>query len=226
MAIPDYQSIMLPLLGLLSEHEPLHSAEAIARLAEHFKLTDDERTEMLPSGASTTFGSRVGWAKTYMKQAGLIDQPNRGVMRLTSRGADVLAEKPNKIDNDLLATFPEFEAFRQRSRVDKTEGKPPQPMAAQVAPASPQERVDEAMKELSASLSDEIITTVKSSSPSFFEELVVKLLLRMGYGGSREEAGRAVGRTGDGGIDGIINEDRLGLDAVYIQAKRWEGTVG
>ena len=230
MAIPDYESMMLPLLALAAQTQELGTAEAVRQLGRQLSLSDDELSVMLPSGVSTTFGSRVGWAKTYLKQAGLLSQPRRGIVSITARGREVLSRKPARIDNQLLLSFPEFVAFRSRSRNARNETSSPVPAESRqelvIDRASPQERVDEAVKEINESLADEVLGAIKTCSPVFFEELVVKLLLRMGYGGSRQEAGRAVGRSGDGGIDGIINEDRLGLDAVYIQAKRWEGAVG
>ncbi|MES3012555.1 MAG: restriction endonuclease [Pseudomonadota bacterium] len=229
MTIPDYESLMLPLLELVRDGSDVHMKEAIERLGRQLGLSAEELRTMLPSGVSTTFGSRLSWAKTYLKQAGLLEQPRRGVVRLTSRGAAVLGQSPSRVDNQLLQRFPEFLEFRSRTKSVKQE--PLEPMSAEAdrvaaSPKPPHEQVDDAMKEINATLASDLVATIKDCTPVFFEELVVKLLLRMGYGGSRQEAGRAVGRSGDGGIDGIINEDRLGLDAIYIQAKRWEGTVG
>jgi restriction system protein len=232
MAIPDYESLMLPLLRLAAKTKELTTAEAVRQLGQQLALSEDELATMLPSGVSTTFGSRVGWAKTYLKQAGLVDQPRRGVISLTDRGQQVLAASPERVDNELLLAFPEFVAFRGRSRATRTENRdvqigavlPAASMAVEAAP--PQERIDDAAKELQASLADDLLAAIQACSPLFFEELVVKLLLKMGYGGSRQEAGQAVGRSGDGGIDGVINEDRLGLDSIYVQAKRWQGPVG
>ncbi|HEX7373717.1 MAG TPA: restriction endonuclease [Steroidobacteraceae bacterium] len=230
MAIPDYESLMLPLLALVSTQAEVATADAVRQLGRQLQLSEEQLSTMLPSGVSTTFGSRVGWAKTYLKQAGLLSQPRRGVMQVTARGREVLSRKPARIDNELLSTFPEFVAFRNRSRNGRLEspgaagrdvrGLPVTPLAP------PQERLDEAARELNETVADDLLSAVKTCSPGFFEELVVKLLLRMGYGGSRQEAGKAVGRSGDGGIDGVINEDRLGLDSIYVQAKRWQGAVG
>lgn len=224
MAIPDYESLMLPLMKQVAEAGELRTADAVRELGVLFGLTEEELTTMLPSGVSTTFGSRVGWAKTYLKQAGLLEQPRRGVIRLTRRGREVLDEDPQRVDNQTLSAFPEFIEFKSRSRSAKPLISSPREELSDHRP--PDERIEDAMKEMNATLSSELVSTIKACSPAFFEELVVKLLLKMGYGGSRQEAGQAVGRSGDGGIDGIINEDRLGLDAVYIQAKRWEGVVG
>lgn len=230
MAIPDYESLMLPLLRLVSQVTELKTAEAMERLGVEHNLSAAELGAMLPSGVSTTFGSRVGWAKTYLKQAGLVSQPRRGIVQITERGRSVLLSKPERIDNALLLQFPEFVEFRSRSRSGRANDSPSTPISLLPSAATnistPQERIDEAAKELQSTLADELITLVKTCTPAFFEELVVQLLLKMGYGGSRREAGKAVGRSGDGGIDGVINEDRLGLDSIYVQAKRWQGPVG
>lgn len=232
MAIPDYESLMLPLLRLTARSGELKTADAVAMLAQELGLTDAERSVMLPSGVATTFGSRVGWAKTYLKQAGAIAQPRRGVVQITERGRALLASRPARIDNSLLMQFPEFVAFRSRSRATR-DGETVGTLKAngvsreaEIPASPPQERLDEAARELQATLADELLLAIKACTPAFFEELVIQLLLRMGYGGSRQEAGQAVGRSGDGGIDGVISEDRLGLDSIYVQAKRWHGVVG
>jgi restriction system protein len=232
MAIPDYESLMLPLLRLASRAAELKTADAVRALGEELGLSEAERATMLPSGLATTFGSRVGWAKTYLKQAGAVAQPRRGVMQITERGRALLAAHPARIGNAVLMQFPEFVAFRNRSRAQKeVEAMPSPPTDAESRddrdPAMPpQERLDDAARELQATLADELLLAIKACTPAFFEELVIQLLLRMGYGGSRQEAGQAVGRSGDGGIDGVISEDRLGLDSIYVQAKRWQGMVG
>lgn len=230
MAIPDYESLMLPLLRLVSQVPELKTAEAVERLGVEHNLSAAELGAMLPSGVSTTFGSRVGWAKTYLKQAGLLSQPRRGIVQITERGRSVLLAKPVRIDNALLLQFPEFVEFRSRSRPGRAGDSNSAPISllplATTNTNTPQERIEEAAKELQSTLADELLALVKTCTPAFFEELVVQLLLKMGYGGSRREAGKAVGRSGDGGIDGVINEDRLGLDSIYVQAKRWQGLVG
>lgn len=225
MAIPDYETLMLPLLSKLAGGETFVLKEVMAELANVFELTPDERAQLLPSGGTLTFASRVGWAKTYLKKAGLVQQPKRGLVQITDQGRSVLARKPTRIDAKFLEQFPAFLEFRNGSQ-----GRPDLAGAEEVLPLSsdltPDEVIDAAYQRSMLALADEVLERVKGCSSIYFERLVVQLLIKMGYGGSREEAGRAVGRSGDGGIDGIINEDRLGLDAIYLQAKRWEGVVG
>ncbi len=225
MAIPDYETLMLPLLSKLAGGETFVLKEVMAELANVFELTPDERAQLLPSGGTLTFASRVGWAKTYLKKAGLVQQPKRGLVQITDQGRSVLARKPTRIDAKFLEQFPAFLEFRNGSQ-----GRSDLAGAEEVLPLSsdltPDEVIDAAYQRSMLALADEVLERVKGCSSIYFERLVVQLLIKMGYGGSREEAGRAVGRSGDGGIDGIINEDRLGLDAIYLQAKRWEGVVG
>lgn len=221
MSIPDYQSIMLPLLEFAGDEREHTVREAIEFLADRFGLNDQERKMLLPSGQQAIFDNRVGWARTYMKKAGLLESPRRGYFRITSRGLKVLRAKPAKIDVSFLEQFPEFVEFRSRRR--ETEATTDLLEQAQETPA---ELLERAYQDLRRELARELLDYVKKCSPQFFEQLVVDLLVKMGYGGSREDAARAIGRTGDEGIDGIINEDRLGLDTLYIQAKRWDGVVG
>ncbi|MEY4748998.1 MAG: hypothetical protein RIQ60_1212 [Pseudomonadota bacterium] len=231
MAIPDYESLMFPVLRQLADGRERRVSELVSELAQVLHISEVDLGVMLPSGGATTFGSRVAWAKTYLKQAGLVEQPRRGIVRIAARARQVLDSGVEQIDNQFLERYPEFLAFRKRSRVMSTEPSPgglagQQALSVSAPVQAPHERLDEAAKELAATLADEILASIKTCSPAFFEDLVVQLLLRMGYGGSRREAGRAVGRTGDGGIDGVIAEDRLGLDSIYVQAKRWQGAVG
>lgn len=221
MAIPDFQSLMLPLMQLIADGQPHEMRLATETLGQQFQLTPAEWQEMLPSGRAPLFYNRLAWAKTHLKKAGLIEQPRRGVIAISARGKQVLASKPSRIDIRLLQTFPEY-------RQPLSGSLPESPSIAQTPASelSPEETLESAFLVLRRELAGDVLLNVKQCSPQFFEELVVKLLLRMGYGGSREEAGQTVGRSGDGGIDGIINEDRLGLDAIYLQAKRWEGVVG
>jgi restriction system protein len=222
MAIPAYQTLMLPLLRLASDRKE-HQLRAVTEtLADEFSLTDEERNELLPSGNQAVFANRVGWARTYLKQAGLVDSPRRGIFRITQRGLDLLQERPIRVDVRLLERFPEFLEFRNRRRERESTSTP----ALTEAGETPEDSLAAAYQTLRADLEAELLQQVKESSPAFFERLVVELLVKMGYGGSRQDAGRAIGRTGDGGIDGIINEDRLGLDVIYVQAKRWDTTVG
>lgn len=225
MAIPDYETLMLPLLSRLAGGEVLVLKEVMAELANVFELTPEERAQLLPSGGTLTFASRVGWAKTYLKKAGLVQQPKRGLVQITDQGKAVLAQKPVRIDVKFLEQFSAFLEFRNgsRERADVAGVEEVLPLSSDL---TPDEVIDAAYQRSVLALADEVLERVKGCSSIYFERLVVQLLIKMGYGGSREEAGRAVGRSGDGGIDGIINEDRLGLDAIYLQAKRWEGVVG
>lgn len=213
---------MLPLLTAMKDGGELSVRDARERIAQQFSLTEDELRLTVPSGKKLLFADRLSWATTYMKQAGLVRSPRRGVYEITPRGAQVLAAKPSRIDNDLLAQFPEFNAFRQRSSENGATAK-----ESKHSEDTPEESLDAAYQRLRASIEAELLQQVKAASPLFFEKLVVELLVKMGYGGSLEDAGRAVGKSGDGGIDGIIKEDRLGLDVIHIQAKRWDNkTVG
>jgi restriction system protein len=196
--------------------------ETIEYLADEFDLSDEERKELLPSGQQATFDNRVGWARTYMKKAVLLEPTRRGYFRITERGKDVLSQNPQKINVKFLGRFPEFIEFRQiRKEKPEKDKVVPDPDVA-----TPEEALENAYQKLQEGLAADLIQNVKECSPNFFERLVVALLVKMGYGGSRKEAGQAVGGTADGGIDGIIKEDKLGLDIIYIQAKRWEANVG
>ena len=194
-------------------------AEAVTGLATHFRLSDQERSQLLPSGRQPTFDNRVAWALTYLSKAGLLERTGRGRFQITQRGVDLLAESPTTIDYKFLMRYPEFQEFRLASVAKPSEGS-----AAEAQ--TPEESLETSFQTLKRSLAQELLDRVKKCPPRFFEQLVVDLLVAMGYGGSRQDAGHAVGRTGDGGIDGIIKEDRLGLDVVYLQAKRWQGSVG
>lgn len=224
MPIPDYQTIMFPLLRLASDGREYVFRDAVDVLADEFQLSDGERAELLPSGTAPVFTSRVGWARTYLKQAGLLDAPKRGLFRITSAGQSLLAKNPPKIDNNLLSQYESFRAFRARGKENEESLKASASDTA--AEQTPEDAMAAAYQRVRKNLEAELLDQIKSSSPAFFERLVVDLLVAMGYGGSRQDAGRAIGRSGDGGIDGIIKEDRLGLDVIYLQAKRWEGTVG
>ena len=228
MAIPDYQTLMFPVLKLAGSGGELRFRDMVEALAQEFHLTADERSELLPSGSAFLFDNRVGWARTYLKQAGLLESPKRGILRITDRGKATLTRPPARIDVKFLEQFAEFRQFRTRrpdsGRSEKGSGEATQQATLEIE--TPEERLATAYQTLRADLQVDLIEQVKSASPPFFERLVVDLLLAMGYGGSRQDAGRAIGKSGDGGIDGIIKEDKLGLDVIYIQAKRWEGTVG
>lgn len=230
MAIPNYQSIMLPLLRFASDGNVHPIRATVETLAREFQLTEAERRELLPSGKQATFDNRVGWARTYMAKAGLLESTKRGQFRITDKGREVLARNPGEIDVAFLEQFDDFVRFRelrhQRSST-RTDLESRGDSAIVMKPdETPEESLEVAYQSLRQELAAEIQDTVKKCSPDFFEQLVVDLLVRMGYGGSRREAGQAIGRSGDEGIDGIIKEDRLGLDIIYVQAKRWVGTVG
>lgn len=225
MAIPDYQTIMLPLLQIAGEGKEHRFRDAVEQLALHFDLTDEERDERQPSGNSLLFNNRVAWARTYMKQAGLLSSENRGYFRITNAGAALLAQKPEKINCVVLQKYEAFRAFQSRRR-DQANAE--QTVASLESPndQTPEDMLAAAYRKLRKTLEDDLLEQIKACSAAFFEQLVIDLLVAMGYGGSRQDAGRALGRSGDGGIDGIIKEDKLGLDVIYVQAKRWEGTVG
>jgi restriction system protein len=223
MAVPDYQSVMLPLLRLAGEKkDETSTGEAVEVLAKKFELTDEDLKEMLPSGIQSTFINRVGWASTYMKKAGLLEATRRGHYRITSRGQELLKKQPKTINVKLLKQYPEFLAFQQLKGTRSVEKAGASPVTIDISTATPSEALETAYENLREELADELLARLKKSSPSFFERAVVELLVKMGYGGSRVDAGKAIGKSGDGGIDGIIKEDKLGLDVVYIQAKRWD----
>jgi restriction system protein len=222
MAIPDYQSIMLPLLKYASDTKEHSLRETIEALADEFQLADDERRTLLPSGQQTIFDNRVGWARTYLKKAGLLETTRRGYYRITKRGQDVLRQKPPEINVAYLKQFAEFVEFQSTHRNREDEANNHEAAESR----TPEEEIEAAYQKVREGLVTELLQTVKGASPSFFERLVIDLLVKMGYGGTRTDAGERLGRSGDGGVDGNIKEDRLGLDAIYIQAKRWDGPVG
>jgi len=224
MTIPDYQSIMLPLLRLVSDGQEYRFREAVEGLATHFGLTDLERLELLPSGKYPTFDNRVAWANTYMKKAGLIESSRRGYLNITDRGLDLLKSKPAEINSKFLERYEEFIEFRSKS--GSSNGKNLSAIVNETDGQTPVESIETAHGTIRRNLGTELIEQIKSCSPGFFEKLVVEVLVAMGYGGTRKDAGKVIGGSGDEGVDGVINEDRLGLDVIYVQAKRWENTVG
>lgn len=222
MPIPDHQTIMLPLLKLTADKKEHYIHEAIEKLADEFELSEEERKELLPSGSRRIFDNRVNWARTYLKKAGLLESQKRGYFNITKRGINVLNQNPRQINNKFLKQFDEFKKFQSRNKSEnilKTD-------LGQTRLKTPEEDLEYGYQKIRQDLSQELLDIVKNNSPGFFEKLVVDLLVKMGYGGSRKDAGRAIGKTNDSGIDGIIKEDKLGLDVIYIQAKRWENTVG
>jgi len=225
MAIPKFYEIMLPFLELISDRKEHKIQELFEKIADYFKLSDEERTKMLDSGNDIILNNRVRFARLYLKQAGLIEYVSRGTFKITQRGLDVLKSKPKIIDVKFLEQYPEFIEFRYKRK--KETKNTIEEKQETLEDQTPEEILDSAYSEIRQTLTKELIGSVKDCSPQFFEKLVVELLLKMGYGGSRKDAGAAIGKSGDGGIDGIIKEDKLGLDVIYIQAKRWrDGTVG
>ena len=226
MSIPDYQSIMLPLLKILADNKEHVLRDLVEDLSKEFSLSDEERKELLPSGQQPLFDNRVAWAKTYLKKARLIDQPKRAIITITPRGLDVLKDKPLAIDTKYLKRFPEFVDFRINKKDNNISTAPDEQPDEHNSEKTPKEILDYAYQNIRKTLAQELLGLVMTLAPYRFERLVIELLVKMGYGGSIKDAGKAVGRTNDEGIDGIIKEDKLGLDVIYIQAKRWQGTVG
>jgi len=208
MAIPDYQKIMLPLLRFAGDGKEHSSQDAVEFLADQFKLTEEDRRDFFSERRIPRFAARVGWARSYLKKAGLLEVSRRGDLRITPRGLDVLKNSPPEINLSFIKALV------------KPDDAPPDPEGP------PEEQLERAYQKLRDNLSGEILQAIKGCSPRFFERLVVDVLVGMGYGGTQQDAGKAVGRSGDNGVDGIIKEDRLGLDRIYIQAKRWDGVVG
>ena len=226
MSIPDFQSIMLPLLQYFADGKEHSTYEALDKLASYYLLTDQELNELLPSGKQTTFYNRVGWARTYLAKSRLLEMTRRSYYKITDRGRDVLKSKPDRIDMKYLEQFPEYVDFREKEGTRRKNQEIDTDLVIKTSSKTPEEVLEYAYQEIRDNLAHELLALVKKSPPSFFERLVVELLVNMGYGGSRRDAARAVGQTGDEGVDGIIDEDKLGLDAIYIQAKRWETNVG
>jgi restriction system protein len=227
MAIPDYQSLMLPILKLASDGNEHRISDVVDSLGNQLKVTEVEREELLPSGKQPIFNNRVHWAKTYLVQAKLLARTRRAFFKITDRGRSVLAENIERIDARFLRRFDEFNLFVGGDKSSKL-----QSSEADVAPlvseekaisqSTPDELLRATIKAVENALAAELIPRICGASPAFFERLVVELLLKMGYGGSRVDAGRALGKTGDGGIDGVIDQDQLGLDRIYIQAKKYD----
>ena len=222
MAIPDFQSLMLPLMRYCADEKEHSISETTDALAELFKLTEIERKALLPSGVQEVFRNRIAWAKSHLKMAGLLASPKRGIYKITERGLEVVKKNPSNINLKFLSQFSEYLAFRNTHR------KPPESTEETEHDQhnTPEEDLESAHEKIRDSLASEVMEKIRTCSPSFFERLVVDVIVKMGYGGTRQDAGKAIGRSGDGGVDGIIKEDKLGLDTIFIQAKRWENTVG
>jgi restriction system protein len=219
MPIPDYQSLMLPVLKSATDGE-VRISSVIESLANVLGISQEERAELLPSGRQTVFANRIGWAKTYLKKAGLLKTNRRGYFCLTDRGREILNSNPPNIDSRFLEQFEEFRQFRDRTAQADDE------KAAVVVESThtPDEIMRSAYRQVEAELAQELLERILSAPPDFFERLIIMLLIGMGYGGSAKEAGRALGRSGDDGVDGVdgvIDQDALGLDRVYVQAKRY-----
>ena len=221
MAVPGFQTWFTPFLKALSDGQVHLITDLYQELADQMKLTPEDKKELLPSGKQQTYKNRIGWARTYLSKAGLVEVPNRGECRITSEGLSVLSNSKEDIDVKYLKRYPTFLSFHQVSKTSTQED-----ASNNDSIVSPDETLEMAYLELRNALRQEVLDKVKKSPPDFFESLVIELLVRMGYGGSQEDAGQSLGRSGDGGIDGKIKEDRLGLDFICVQAKRWESNVG
>jgi len=221
VAIPDFQTIMRPLLEHLADGAVKSTRETIDVLSKHFQLTNEEIAELLPSGQQSVFTNRIAWAKAYLKKAGFLESPSRGLYKVTPRGLEALAQSNQQINSKYLKQFEEYNYGNSgNNNAKKKDAQKPSDTL------TPSEHIEISYQRIREDLEDELLAKIKESSPAFFERLVVELLVAMGYGGSRKDAGQTIGRSGDGGIDGVIKEDRLGLDAIYIQAKRWDSVVG
>jgi len=231
MPIPDFQTLMLPFLEVIRDGREYNIPDVVRGLADRFDLTPEERTRRYPTNPNLMINNIAGWTKTHLKKAGLVENPRHGVVKITDRGLQVLAERPERIDIRFLLQYPEYAAFRDSSRPATTNHDihTELPAAATVPVAvqpslTPVEELEQSYQEIRNELADTLLEQISTCSPQFFEQMVIDLLISMGYGGSRQDAGQAIGQSHDEGIDGIIKEDKLGLDAIYIQAKRWNTT--
>ena len=213
MAIPDFQSIMLPFLKTIVDGREYTMPEARQLLVDHFNLTEDELKELLPSGKQAIFTNRVAWAKVYLNKANLVESIRRGVFKITEQGLQVVKKDPKRVDIKYLKQLPSFQNFRATK---------PKPNGEKEEEKTPIEQLEESYQDIRNAVADEILDQVLSCTPAFFENIVVDLLVKMGYGGTIKDAGQAIGKAGDEGIDGVIKQDRLGLDIIYIQAKKWK----
>ena len=220
--IPDFQTIMLPLMRILEDKQERSLQELHAKICDKFNLSEEERNELVPSAVQTKIYNRVVWALTYLRKAKLIESPRRTISIISKTGLDLLKTNPNRIDMKVLKDIPDYQSWKatkgtHTKNTDKS-------VDDFIETRTPEELLEDSYSQLKDELADEIITKIKECSPIFFERLVVDLLLKMGYGGTKR--GKVIGKSGDGGIDGIIDEDKLGLDSIYIQAKRWDNVVG
>ena len=225
--IPSYQDVLLPFLKILSDEKEHPLKEIVEKISLEFNLSAEEKEQLVPSGQFSIIRGRVGWARTYLKMAVLITYVRRGVCKITERGKNTLKNNLEEIDANYLKQFPEFIEFLKGNKKEDSSVSLKDIVQDSVkSNITPDEIMEKAYLNIRLSLESEILEVLKSVNPYFFEKIVVQLLVKMGYGGSIQDAGKAIGKSGDGGIDGIIKEDKLGLDVIYIQAKRWEGSVG
>ena len=219
MPVPDYQSFMLPLLRYAEDGAIHTTSQAYKDLAKELSLTEEDKAELLPSGTQEVYKNRIGWASTYLKKAGLLKSEKRGQFVITDLGKEILTRHIDRLDNAYLSQFDSFKEFQNRDNATQSKSD------VTAAEQTPDEAIEAAISAMNNTLSSDLLDRLRGNSPAFFEKAVVELVVSMGYGGSRKEAGKIVGKSGDEGIDGIIKEDKLGLDVIYIQAKRWEGVV-
>jgi restriction system protein len=217
---------MLPLLQHLSDQKEHSMKDVVAALAKEFKLTEEDLAQLLPSGRTPLFYNRVGWSRLHLKKAGLVEDPERGLVKITPQGMEALSQNPRQFDKKFLLQYPSYKKAVDESRERYKAKSLAVVDNEKVDESTPEEALEASFAELQEGLATEILDSIMKCSAAFFERLVIDVIVKMGYGGSRREAGQAIGRAGDEGIDGIIKEDKLGLDIIYIQAKRWQGTVG
>jgi restriction system protein len=226
MAVPDFQTLMRPLLAAVADGTARPIGEVRGELAQEFGLSPEDLAEELPSGRAKAFPNRVAWAATYLYQCGLLERPKRSVYGITDRGRDVLGRYPDRVDLKVLSQFPELAEFRQGRSGSGGAGPVSSVDVDTAEQQTPEERIGSAYREQRAALAAEVLERVSQLSPDFFEQLVLDVLSGMGYGGESEGAALRLGKTGDEGVDGVIREDRLGLDQIYVQAKKWKNPVG
>ncbi len=223
MPIPNYQQLLLPYLKIIDQNSPISLRESVTLMVSALNLTAEEKELRVPSGRSYLYQNRIGWTKTYLHKAGLISLPSRGMIAITPRGKEVLAQNHASLDLQFLKRFPEFQAFQSASKNSTQEL---ENSGESAEDKTPEELLESAYSVLRHQVLADILEQLKNNTPEFFERTIVDVIVKMGYGGSTLDAGCAIGKSGDEGIDGIINEDKLGLDVIYLQAKRWQGVVG
>lgn len=222
MTVPDYETLMLPILEFLSDNQERKTSEIVTHVSTRFNLSEEDMRALIPSGRAMLVNNRVGWACTYLRKARLISSRQRGMNQITEDGQSSLSQKPNKIDSAFLSQFEKFQDFR-RETTNKTDSEATTTEASEEK--TPEEIIGIQSEIINNSIQKDLLEQITNMEPNSFEQLVVDLLIAMGYGGTAEDAGRAIGRTNDGGIDGVIKEDVLGLDTIFVQAKRWKNIV-